>query len=240
MTTEAPVQPAAAAPELIAGKYKDVNELVAAYKALESKLGSTPAAAPVAVDPLNPPATVGKDGLSIQMPTTPVAGNALEAAYSKSTETALTEADYATLQTQGFSKSTVDAHIEGRNAVFSTQKNAIFTAAGGEAQFKTMVSWAGSNLSPGEVTAFNNAIKSRDAATMSMAVTSLASRYRAKMGAEPAVLDGGRPTVSAGALFANRAEYYNVTGSPQYRKDAAFRATVDARFRATNAANPNF
>jgi len=243
--TEVPVTnppapaPAAAGGEatLIAGKFKTQDDLVNAYKALESRLG----AAPQKADPLNPPGTVGPDGLSIQKPETPVAGNALEAAYTKATSTGLTEADYTLLQGQGFSKAIIDAHIEGRNAVFDTQKNAIFSAVGGQEQFKTMVSWAAANMTPAEVTSFNRAIASRDPGIMNLAVTGLSAKYRASVGTEPTVLDAaGAPVTSGADLLPNRAEYYKLTGSQQYRKDAAFRATVDARLKATVKANPRF
>jgi len=240
MTTEAVVQPAASA-ELIAGKYKSVDDLVTAYKALESKLGSTTSAPATPVsDPLNPPAQVGADGLSIEKPPAPIAGNALEAAYAKSMGAPLTEADYTALQAQGFSRNIVDAHIQGRDAVFNNAKNSVLAAAGGAEKYAVMATWAAANLPEAELNAFNRAMKSRDPSLMSLAVTGVAAKFRASVGNEPQQLEGTRPTQSGVALFTSRQEHYAATGSPQYRKDAAFRASVDARLKATYAANPNF
>ncbi|CAB4165357.1 capsid assembly protein [uncultured Caudovirales phage] len=244
MTEVAPVVAPAVAPgaaeqpALILGKFKTVEDLAASYTELQKTLG---ARAPAA-DPLNPPAVVGKDGLTIEKAPAPTAGNALQAAYSKATsEAGLVEADYAALAAQGFDKATIDSYVEGRKAVFASTQSSIYSTAGDKAGYQSMVQWAAANLPPAEVEAYNATMKSGNVPSMTLAVQGLVARFRAKVGTEPATLDTSRPAAfSAEAPFTTRSEYYKITGSREYRTDPAVRAKADARLKATMTANPNF
>ena len=233
--TPAAAAPAAQTPsdqQLILGKFKSVDDLAASYKALEAKLGErTPT-----TNALNPPATVGADGLAITAPVAPVAGAALDAAYAKvEAGEKLSDTDYASLQKSGFAKDHVDNFVAGRQAVLNEVRSKVIGIAGSPEEYSAMVQWAGANLSTDEVDAYNAAMKTRNAATMGLAVAGLKARYTSKVGSEPAGTVEGRPAANSGvAPFASTHEYYKATGSKEYRNNPDFRAQVAKRLAVSN------
>lgn len=250
--TEQVATPAPAAPTPPAQRPADVPEkfwdaakgtvnttaMIASYKALEQKLGSTPGApAAPAADPLKPTGTVAPDGVSIQAPVALTSGSALEAAYTKAVQTGqpLTDADYAALEKSGVSRGVADNYITGQNAVFESTKQKVHSIAGTQQDYANIVAWASTNLPPEEGAAFNDAMKSRNLHTMSLAVTGLVAKYRQSFGSEGKHLTGAVGSPGAGGVqgYASRAEFHKDTGNPQYQKDPTFRTQVQARLKAS-------
>jgi hypothetical protein len=223
-------QPAAEA--LIAGKFKSVDDLVKSYQELEKKLGAPKG------DPLKPSGEVAADGLSISKPQTPAAEAVLTAAYTKRSKgEELSEADYQALAKAGVSKTVAEQFFEGRDAVVASSKTAVYSEVGTPEDYANMVKWAGANLSPAEIKAYNDIMTSGNQAQMRLAVAGLKSRYSANFGSEGVRLEGTHaPAFSGVKPYGSRAEWLKDTGNPRYRTDPTFRDEVQKRFTASKAA----
>lgn len=226
---------APAEPQLIAGKFKTQDDLVAAYKALESKLGkpaepapttsqspATPATQEPATDPLtippafNPAEPVYTPGLSSQQVMD--FANQEYAANQKLSDNA-----YAALASQGVSKEMVDAYIAGQQATQQAQLAETFAVVGGKEQFQTMTAWASNNLSDAEIDEFNAAVAKPE--TRKLAMLALQGKYVAANGAAPTTLVTGGSSPAANA-FASKAEMVAAMQDPRYAKDPAYRDAV--------------
>ena len=176
---EAPVTPEAPA-ELLAGKYKSQDDLVAGYKALEARLGAEPTP-PVTPPTETPPAettppveapadaevqdVLGKAGIDF---------TALSTEFETSGE--LSEATIADLEAKGFPKAVVDQYIAGRQATGEAVVADLYNHTGGQENFDALLAWGGENMSPDEVSAFNAALDSSNMADTKLAIDGVRAR----------------------------------------------------------------
>ncbi|QSI31472.1 hypothetical protein GNX71_18565 [Variovorax sp. RKNM96] len=141
---------------------------------------------------------------------------------------ALSEASYSALEAGGYPKALVDQFIAGQQATITAHRAAVFASAGGEAEYTAMAAWAGANLTPAEIAAFDSSVSSPNAALAAQAVTALKARFVEANGVDPKLIEGGGPDVGGGA-FASRAEVVAAMSDPRYKKDPAYRAMVSRR-----------
>jgi hypothetical protein len=232
---------------LLAGKYKSVEELEKAYKALHSKLGKrTPEGAPAA-EADEAEAEEAEEAEADTRSATEIYGEAigtkLEEAgidfsdmntrWQQSGE--LTADDYTSLEGAGFSKQMVEAYLNGLNyqaakdsALTMQQVADVKTQFGGEEEYGRMMDWAQSNLSAEEQEAFNTLINTQPMPTVKLAVAGIHSRYTAAEGREPRLL-GGRSPRSEGDVFESTAQLVEAMSDPKYKNDPAFRRKVEAK-----------
>jgi hypothetical protein len=230
----APTEPA---PTLIGGKFKSQEDLLAAYKALESKLGApapaTPTAAPAA------PATPAPDGKPVtptdtKLPTDPPKPNAAVdfEAFGQEFATAgkLSDESYAKLAEKGYDRSVVDTFIAGQQAIASKFDNDVYALAGGEDQYGQMVDWATANLSKEQKVAFNEAMDSRDMGRIGLAMQGLKAAHVDAVGQAGKLLGGAPGVTNEG--YRSRYEMVQATKDPRYSKDPAFRKDHEAKILA--------
>lgn len=145
----------------------------------------------------------------------------------------------------------VDAYIAGQKALKGASQTAEqqatlaredaqragFAAAGGEAQYKQMVSWAAANLSPAEVSAFNAQVDASKEAAL-LAIEGLKARYQRATGTPPGrTLSGGASGPSSNVTgFANQEDVTAAMADPRYRTSATYRQQVSQRLALTNDA----
>lgn len=162
------------------------------------------------------------EGTGIQMDT-------LQAEYDKDGK--LSDESMEKLEKAGFPKEYVEAFIAGQEALRERQTAKAFEAAGGEEQFRAMVEWAKSGMKPTEIEAYNKAVAGSEA-DMLQAINGLKSRFEAAYGKEPALI-GGRNSNSGAQAYESREQMVADIRNPQYAKDPAFRAKVEARIAAS-------
>ena len=234
--------------QLLAGKYKSVQELEKAYKELQSKLGQRPQE-PVA-------GATDEDNQSDEdqaedKPETP-SGNAKEI-YGEVIGSRLDEAgidfaemntrwqqtgelaadDYQQLEGAGFTKDMVDAYLSGlqykaaKDSALSAQEiNAIKQEYGGEKAYSDMLAWAGQNLSQEEIDGFNQIVNGSNLAASKLAIAGLHSRYSAAVGREPKLI-GGRSPRGGTDKFESTAQLVEAMKDPRYNTDPAYRRKVE-------------
>lgn len=146
---------------------------------------------------------------------------------------ALDADDYQKLAKIGVPKEMVDAYIDGIKGKAQAQAVAYETEVkalvGGPAEYDAVKSWASANLTDAEIAAFDADVLSGNKRVAELAVSALHQRYRAEGGKTPSLLNQGRQTPAAGEVFTSMDEYVNAIQSPKYDKDAAYRASVDAK-----------
>lgn len=191
----APAETTAEAPEtsetrqeLIAGKFKSVDDLTKAYKELESRLGK-PAESFESVDTVLERASLRGDD---------VATNWREHGR-------LTDDQYAALEKIGYGRKVVDDYMTGQAAVAATRVNAAqeatqraITAAGGAEQWSSLTQWARDHYSPEQIQQFDQRLA--DPTTSDSAVKELLYDYRVVAGnsVSPSMVHGdAAPATSA-------------------------------------------
>jgi hypothetical protein len=104
----------------------------------------------------------------------------------------------------------------------------VMKAVGGTDNYNQMLAWAGENLSPDEVSAYDEVMNSGNADAIYWAALGLKSRYADAVGIEGTVYTGARaPKAEPG--FRSQAELARAIADPRYRDDPAYRLDVEAK-----------
>ena len=236
--------------ELLAGKYKSVEDLEKAYKELQSKLSRGESLPPKAEDDNTADDQNGGDDEEDDKP----AGDAREI-YGDLIGGKLDDAgidfqdmnvrwqqsgtleagDYDQLAEAGFNKDMVDAYLSGLQykaaqdtALSVKEVTSIKESLGGETEYNKMIQWAGANLPPEEVEGFNQIINTQPMSAVKMAVAGLHARYTAVEGREPKLI-GGRASKGSSDKFESTAQLVEAMSDPRYSKDPAYQRKIQEK-----------
>ena len=220
--------------DLLAGKYKDAQELEKAYVELQKKLGDKGSKdSPKARDSQDSEEVesekgnededkadvdTSKDGILDQLWEQ---ANGKE--YSKETLEELSKLDSIDI---------ADMHLryrqqveQSRPQITETQAQDLKNVAGGDQQYSEMLQWAKDNLNPQEVEMFDTVIERGDPLAAFFAVRSLSYRYLDAQGREGKMVTGTAPR-GDGSQFTSQAEVVQAMSDPRYDRDPAFRQKV--------------
>jgi len=239
--------------QLLAGKYKSVEELEKAYKELQSKLGqgAKPTPAATEADPDDQQETEESDDEA-----EPPAGNAKEiygdfigsrleeadidfsSMSDRWTQTGkLDDGDYSQLEEAGFTRDMVDAYLAGLNYKANQDSQltvkeitAIKAEYGGEAQYSAMIQWAAGNLPKDEVDAFNQVVNTQPLNVAKLAIAGLYAKFTAAEGREPRLI-GGKASKQTSERFESTAQLVAAMSDPKYNADPAYRRKVEEKLR---------
>ena len=236
--------------ELLAGKYKSVEDLERAYKELQTKLSRGESVTPEPEDD----SSADDSEAEAKDKEDESAGNAREI-YGELIGGKLDEAgidfqdmnvrwqqtgtleagDYEQLAEAGFNRDMVDAYLSGlqykqtQDTALSVKEVAsIKESLGGEAEYNKMIEWAADNLSDDEVEGFNQIINTQPMASVKMAITGLHARYSAVEGREPKLI-GGRAPKGSTDKFESTAQLVEAMSDPRYSKDPAYQKKVQEK-----------
>jgi hypothetical protein len=236
--------------ELLAGKYKSVEDLERAYKELQTKLSRGESVAPESED--NSSADEGEAepedkedepaGNARELYGDLIGGKLEEAQINfqdmnvRWQQTGTLEAgDYEQLAEAGFNRDMVDAYLSGlqykqtQDTALSVKEVAsIKESLGGEAEYNKMIEWAASNLSADEVEGFNQIINTQPMAAVKMAIAGLHARYSAVEGREPKLI-GGRAPKGSTDKFESTAQLVAAMSDPKYSTDPAYQRKVQEK-----------
>lgn len=228
-----PITPAS---DLLAGKYKSVDDLVKGYKELESRLGAPKPAETPAPPPL--PQTVEEVLNLAGLKDTEVANQYL-------TKGELTAEQYAAFAKVGRGRGEVDAFLAGQKAMREAQElqqqqilNESAKYVGGDQQLQTLLQFAGT-LPKARIDDLNARLA--DKTKYKGALAEILTEYKQTTGtANAAPVISGSPSAAGPAPFASPVEYRNARkesaakyGNPQ--NDPNF----VARLLVTSRANPD-
>jgi hypothetical protein len=198
-------------PEWLPEKFKSAEDMAKAYSELEKKLGSKEE--PEQEDTVDQPDDIPSE----------IDFDRFNSEYNEAGQ--LSEESYADLEKQGLPRELVDDYIRGQEALKSAMTQTAYDSVGGEDQYKSMIAWAGENLSEAQVDAFNEQINSGDQAKMTLAIQGLNAQYRSAEGSEPKLVQGDTAT-PAGGVFNSSAELTQAMRDPRYKTDPAYRKMV--------------
>ena len=220
--------------DLLAGKYKDAQELEKAYVELQKKLGDKGTEdSPEAGDSKDSEEVESEEGnenedeADVDTSKDGILDQLWEQAngkeYSKETLEELSKLDSVDI---------ADMHLryrqqveQSRPQITETQAQDLKNVAGGDQQYSEMLQWAKDNLNPQEVEMFDTVIDRGDPLAAFFAVRSLSYRYLDAQGREGKMVTGTAPR-GDGSQFTSQAEVVEAMSDPRYDRDPAFRQKI--------------
>ena len=230
---------------LLAGKYKDAQELEKAYVELQKKLGEGSEASGDTEQPTDEVQedtedTEGKDETKEDPANFSFLDTLQKEATSGKEYTKETLDKLASMSTQEIAQ----MHLEWvqdaqtkyipKPADFSEQDvQELKGVVGGEANYKNMIDWANQNLSDKEVQMFDAVMERGDPASAFFAVKSLAYRYNDTIGKDGQMIAGTAPK-SNGSTFRSQAEVVKAMRDSRYDRDPAYRQDIQDKLSRSN------
>jgi len=217
--------------ELLAGKYKNAEDLEQAYIELQKKLGDnseTTTEEEVTEETTDEPEAKEESAI------TSLLNEASKEFYDN--ENSLSEETIEKFSEMS-SRDLVTAYIEGlknqpeQNAapeqvdLTESQVNQMKNSVGGDAEYSKLVSWASDNLDQESTEAFDSIINSGNMASIKLAISGLQAQYENANGYEGRMLSGKPPSTS-GDVFRSQPELVAAMSDPRYDKDPAYRQDV--------------
>ncbi len=216
---------------LLAGKYKNAEELESAYIELQKKFGSNdreeyeedyegegegtdeevPDASP-SVSLINEASQEYYDNDGELSPET----------ISKFSEMSSQDLVNAYLEIQ---RNNPQAQQTQAVELSDAQVNTIHNSSGGEANYNRIIEWAGANLDDRSIDAFDSVVDSGNSAAIGIAFQGLQAKYNEANGYEGRMLQGKAPSRS-GDVFQSQAQLVAAMGDPRYDNDPAYRQEV--------------
>ena len=210
---------------LLAGKYKNAEELEKAHIELQKKLGERSEEKETTDEPPEPEA---KEEKAEETPTqqTSVLEELWEQASSgqkftdetlgklRSTSPAELAQTYLNYRKDNSPKDLTDQDV-------TTLKN----LAGGEKEYASMIEWANKSLNKQEIDMFDKVMERGDPLAAFFAVRSLAYRYQDVTGYEGKMVTGTAPKQNADQ-FRSQQEVIKAMSDPRYDEDPAYRNDI--------------
>ena len=222
---------------LLAGKYKNAQELEQGYIELQKKLGEGEAEEPVAE--AEEEEYEGEEGEED--------GSILDELWEYEINNEEFHEDAVAELQQMDPVDLANLHIEYRKQVEEEGVGAKdFTEAemtelkgvvGGDENYQNMLQWAGANLNQQEIDMFDAVMQRGDALGAFFAIRSLAYRYNDAAGYEGKMLTGNAPKTS-GSQYRSQQEVIQAMSDPRYDSDPAYRK--DIMDKLTRSPNVNF
>ena len=209
----------------LAGKYKNAEELEAAYLELQKKLGDQSSKE----EPEETPEEESSDGSLLDQ----LWEQAKADKYSDETLQQLSKADpneLAKMYLDYRSKAEQSTAPQMTEADATNLRNAV----GGDEKYNEMIGWASDNLTAQEIELYDSVMGRGDPAAAYFAVQALAYRYQDANGVEGNLVQGKSPSTSAG--FRSQAELVQAMSDPRYDSDPAYRQDVTRKLERSNIA----
>ena len=135
----------------------------------------------------------------------------------------------------GLSKVVVDAYLQGRAREFGMNADlnqadidSIQNSVGGVEQYKSLMDWAGKNLSQDAIDSFDDLINTGNKGSIQLAVNGLVAQYQNDNGYEGRMLQGKASKTNTD-VYQSQAQLVEAMGDPRYDKDPAYRQAVIAK-----------
>tara|TARA_B100001029_G_C14934149_1_gene379403 strand:+ start:57 stop:857 length:801 start_codon:yes stop_codon:yes gene_type:complete len=214
--------------QLLAGKYKDAQELEKAYVELQKKLGDKDTDTETASAEEQP-----EDTPKMSEGATLITDASKEYFDNGNKLSEETLAKFSSLSSQDLLKAYMEVQsnpeFQQQNApaaeITTSQINQIKNSAGGEQAYAQVVNWAKSNLPTDQLTAFNEVVNSGSVQAIQLAVSGLKAEYDNANGVEGRMVTGKAPT-NNGDVFRSQAELVSAMNDRRYDNDPAYRQDV--------------
>ena len=238
--------------ELLAGKYKNAEDLEKAYVELQKKLGDKDGVSQegqetqeVETEESDDPQLYKEDGSVNYESVSRDYGETLSTLFKEKNVDPYSIADHFyknngqisqemhdQLTGAGLAKEAVDAYLAGRaqdmgmnSQIAQTDINSIYQSVGGEQKYKTLMNWASQNLSQDSINSFDNLVNTGDANSIQLAVNGLVAQYQNDNGYEGRMLTGKAAKTNTD-VYQSQAQLVEAMADPRYDRDPAYREAV--------------
>ena len=212
---------------LLAGKYKNAQELEKAYKELESKIGTQ-----------NAPDQVSTDSLKAEEPEVKEEKTAVETAFLESLwDESQQEGDFKqetldklkgldpTKLAQEYLNYRAGNQPPEPRSLSKEDVKELHTVTGGQKGYNDMIKWAVSNIDKSERDMFDAVIDSGDKQAAYFAVQAMNYRYNDSQGVDAPLLTGKAASPKTSG-FKSQAALVAAMSDPRYDNDPAYRQEV--------------
>ena len=217
--------------QLLAGKFKDAEELEKGYIELQKKLGSEEQA-----DPEQPKAEEEvKEEKPDELDTSLLDSlweEGLKGEYSKETLDKLGSTDSREMA-QMYLKYRSENQKEEQTSLTEENITQLKGVVGGEGDYDKMMQWAGESLGEDEIKMYDAVMDKGDPLAAFFAVQALAYRFNDSRGVDGQMLQG-KATVEKGETFRSQAEVVRAMNDPRYEKDPAYRQDIYDKLERSN------
>ena len=241
--------------KMLAGKYKNPQDLEAAYLELQKKLGeSEPASETTAAEPESEYQMYSDDGAVNYDTANELYGEQLGSLFKDNSidpfemnkyfaenDGTLSEDMYSQLGKAGLTKQVVDSYLAGvrdevgiqpaQPVLNETEISEIKSIANGEEGYNTLMEWAGKNLEKQAQDDYDAVLKTANKTAIQFAVKALMGQYEDSQGRDSKIVTGKE---SATETYRSMAEVVRDMNKPEYQNDEAFRDDVIRKLSASN------
>ena len=240
--------------KMLAGKYKNAEELESAYLELQKKLGDSPSAEETEA---TPEYELYTDEGSVNYDTAKELygdqlGNLFESnnidpfemsKYFEENNGTLSNQMYDQLNTAGLSREVVDnylAGVKGDLGIENTAQPSVLSEseikdlkniAGGERGYDNLMEWAGENLTDSDAQNYDDVLATGNKASIQFAIKALMGQYEDSMGRDSKIVTGKESTTTN---YRSMAEVVRDMNKPEYQTDEAFRDDVIRKLAQSN------
>ena len=221
--------------QLLAGKYKDAQELEKAYMELQSKLGEQGKEETASAEeetPEEPKLSAGASLITDAQKEYYDNGNKLsEETMAKFSE--MSSADLLQAYIEINANNPQQAEEAQAADITEAQISDIKKSAGGDQVYANVVNWAKDNLDKSQVNAFDEVVNTGSVAAIKLAVAGLKAQYDNANGVEGRMVTGKAP-VNSGDIYRSQAELVAAMNDPRYDRDPAYRQDVIEKLDRSN------
>ena len=235
--------------QLLAGKYKDAQELEKAYVELQKKLGGEDNTDSGEAGQPEDSAEVESKETTEETEETSQPTAAAELITSASDEYYNNDGKLSPETIEKFSsmssKELVEAYMQVQNNlpqgdlldksadISDATVNEVKNYAGGEKAYTDMVNWASQNLDQQSIAAFDNIVNTGSVDAIKFAVNGLKSQYREANGFEGTMVTGKAP-VQTQDTYRSQQELVAAMSDRRYDNDPAYRQDVIAKLERSD------
>ena len=221
---------------MLAGKYKNAEELEAAYISLQKKLGNPKEReAPEEPAPTEEPEDKAEEKEPEESSTDPTLFDRLyEESQNEFTDETLKE--LAQSNPQDLAKMYLDFRYKNTQQKPELSDNDVSTlkrSVGGDKAYNEMLEWAGQNLSESEISMYDSVMESGRGGAAYFAMQALNYQFKDSVGVDGNLLQGKAPTSNKQG-FKSQAEVVSAMQDPRYDRDPAYRQEVMAKLESSN------
>jgi hypothetical protein len=211
--------------QLLAGKYTNAEELEKAYMELQRKLGDS--------DEGDEEEVFEDEGEEVEETEaeyteaqTLISNASQEYAETGNISDEMME-QFGEMSSQELVEAYMNIQANAPEAVAEelseSEVNSIKNSVGGDQAYDNVMQWAGENLDPDQVDAFDNIIATGNSTAIQMMVNGLKAQYDSSNGYEGRMLSGKSANASSSDVFRSQAELVAAMSDSRYESDPAYR-----------------
>ena len=211
--------------QLLAGKYENAEELERAYIELQRKLGDS--------DEGDEEEVAEDDGEVYEETETEYteAQTLISNASQEYAETGQISDEmfeqFGEMSSQDLVEAYMNIQANAPEAVAEelseSEVNSIKNSVGGDQAYDNVMQWAGENLDPTQIDAFDDVIANGNSVAIQMMVNGLKAQYDSTNGYEGRMLSGKSANASSSDVFRSQAELVAAMSDSRYESDPAYR-----------------